>query len=126
MAYNHESLEEKVERLEYYIDLLRDYIVDQEHFIFWDWAISHRLNREEVRAIIDIAKSYNQKLTQSPEDHPDLLLDALTEEIGKILTRRRSDVSFEVDRKFVLQLINRLSKMGICSRLADFCLNRRP
>ncbi|GFR37040.1 hypothetical protein PRECH8_03360 [Insulibacter thermoxylanivorax] len=117
-----ETLEEKVERLEYYIDLLRDYIVDQEHFIFWDWAISHRLNREEVRAIIDVAKEYNMKLLHSNEDNQDLSLEAFTEEIKKILTVRRSDASFEVDKKFVLQMIRRLSNMKICNQLADFYL----
>lgn len=108
MAGYSESLEDKVVRLEYYIDLLPDYIVDQEQFILWDWAISHRLNREEVRAIIDIAKVYNMKLMHSTEDNHDLSLNAFTAEIEKILISRRSDVSFEVDKKFVLQMIKRL------------------
>lgn len=122
MSNKSESLEDKVERLEFYIDLLRDFIVDQEHFMFWDWAISHRLNREEVRAIIDIAKVYNKKLMHATEDHQDVSLHAFTAEIKKILTSRRSDVSFEVDEQFVLQMVKRLANLKICNQLADFYL----
>lgn len=62
MTEYNKSLEEKIDRLEYYIDLLRDYIVDQEKFILWEWAISNRLNRDEVRSIIEIPKVYNQRI----------------------------------------------------------------
>lgn len=61
-----ETFEQKVARLEYNIDLLRDVIADQEKFIFWDWVIAHRLNEQEVRGSID---KFNEKNKGTPNVH---------------------------------------------------------
>jgi len=58
-----ETFEQKVARLEYNIDLLRDVIADQEKFIFWDWVIAHRLNEQEVRGSID---KFNERIKGPP------------------------------------------------------------
>lgn len=110
-----ESLEEKVERLEYYIDLLRDYIVDQEKFILWDWAIANRLNRQEVRSILDFSKSINNQIKEnSPPDFVNYV-----EGIQAILKTR---IDLNVDEKFVIQLLKRISNMGMLSSLTNHYL----
>jgi hypothetical protein len=116
LTKNGESLEEKVERLEYYIDLLRDYIVDQEQFILWDWAIANRLNRDEVRSIIDISKAFNKQI-QSSEQLPQL--NDFIKEIKRILSSR-SDIT--VNEKFTIQLLKRISNMGMFQHLTHHFL----
>lgn len=112
----HESLEEKVERLEYYIDLLRDFIVDQEHFMLWDWAISNRLNQHQVRSIIDFSKSFNEQIKTSGTQ-PELI--EYTKGIQTIL-QVRSDLN--VNEKFTIQLLKRISNMGIFAPLTSHYL----
>lgn len=58
-----ETFEQKVARLEYNIDLLRDVLADQEKFIFWDWVIAHRLNEQKVRGSID---KFNERIKGPP------------------------------------------------------------
>ncbi len=58
------KLEDTVNRLEYYIDLLRDYATDPETFLLWDWAISKRLNREQVRKIISKSQEFNKRIKE--------------------------------------------------------------
>lgn len=41
---------------------MRDYAIDTKKIQFWDWAISKKLNRYEVREIIDITKLFDRKL----------------------------------------------------------------
>lgn len=85
MTEYNKSLEEKIDKLKYYIDLLRDYIVDQEKFILWEWAISNRLNRDEVRSIIEIPKVYNQRIKEAANDQENPKFFEFISEIDKVL-----------------------------------------
>src|SRR5690606_22970292 len=87
------KLEEKVSRLEYYIDLLRDYATDPETFLLWDWAISKRLNREQVRGIISKSQEFNKRIKES--DNPPKF-EEYRAEIEKILLLQ-ADFKIEVD-----------------------------
>ncbi|WP_148302498.1 DUF1878 family protein [Caldalkalibacillus mannanilyticus] len=42
-----ETLEQKVERLEYYINLLREFSLDPETYVLWDWIIAERLDEKQ-------------------------------------------------------------------------------
>ncbi|CAM4460816.1 DUF1878 family protein [Paenibacillus xylanexedens] len=51
-----ESLEEKVERLELYITLLRQIAVDPEEYRLWDWVIANELNVDQYNSIKNVLK----------------------------------------------------------------------
>jgi hypothetical protein len=57
-----ETLEQKVERLECYIDLLRDFAVDQHTFLLNNWFISQRLAPEQIRKIQKALFTFNRKI----------------------------------------------------------------
>ncbi|BBW97169.1 DUF1878 family protein [Geobacillus sp. FSL W8-0032] len=63
-----ESLEQRVERLEFYIDLLRDFAVDPETFAIWDWVISRKLNKSQVDRLMKTAKEFNQAIKIANEN----------------------------------------------------------
>ncbi|MED4919240.1 DUF1878 family protein [Geobacillus thermodenitrificans] len=63
-----ESLEQRVERLELYIDLLRDFAVDPETFAIWDWVISRKLNKSQVDRLMKTAREFNQAIKIANEN----------------------------------------------------------
>ncbi|MBZ9626017.1 DUF1878 family protein [Clostridium sp. FP2] len=113
-----ESPEEKVERIEYYINLMRDYVLDTEKFQFWDWAMSKRLNEFEVRKIIDITKIYNNKLYE--EKTPDF--EEYCSKIKNILNwANRPDYKEPVNESFIISMLGCLKKL-MFRNLIDFFL----
>lgn len=112
------KLEEKVNRLEYYIDLLRDYATDPETFLLWDWAISRRLTHEQVRKIISKSQEFNKRIKES--DNVPKFAEYRTE-IEKILLLQ-PDLVIEVDDNLILQLLKRISNMGMMPVLTKYYL----
>ncbi|WP_028563465.1 hypothetical protein [Paenibacillus pinihumi] len=112
------KLEDTVNRLEYYIDLLRDYATDPETFLLWDWAISKRLNREQVRKIISKSQEFNKRIKEL--DNAPKFAEFRTE-IEKILLLQ-PDLEIEVDDNLILQLLKRISNMGMMLELTKYYL----
>lgn len=109
---SNETLEEKVERLEYYIHQLRDYIVAPDRFRLWDWSMSHRLNQVETRGLIDLAKEFNQKMKEiSEEDYS--TIDELKSRVSDIVYQdSREGFQVIVDNTFLTQYLEALVQFG--------------
>ena len=103
-----EPLAEKVDRIEYYTDLLRDYATAPEKFAFWDWIMSHKLNREEAYTIIDTFKLYDRKLKDNLQSEVPTL-DEIALEIDKILAIKRT--TYTVNNRLVIQMLKLISNL---------------
>lgn len=105
---NKEPIEEKVERLEYYINLMRDYALDPETFRFWDWVISKKLNQEEVRNIIDITKNFNEKY----RNNEDIKFEEYLIKIKEILKwKNREEYIEPINEFFMKNMLNSLKNL---------------
>ena len=115
---NKEPIEEKVERLEYYINLMRDYALDPETFRFWDWVISKKLNQEEARNIIDITKKFNEKY----RNNEDIKFEEYLIEIKEILKwKNREEYIEQINELFIKYMLNFLKNLMI-KKTIDFLL----
>lgn len=54
------QLEKRIEKLEYYMRLMREYVSDIETFSFWEWIMNYELDEYEVNQILTVTKSYNE------------------------------------------------------------------
>lgn len=105
---NKESIEEKVERLEYYINLMRDYTLDPETFEFWDWVISKKLNEEEARNIIDITKEFNDKYRNKEE----IKFEEYLMKVKEILNwENREEYIEPINEFFIKNMLNSLKNL---------------
>lgn len=105
---NKEPIEEKLERLEYYINLMRDYTLDPEIFKFWDWVISKKLNQEEARNIIDITKKFNEKY----RNKEDITFNEYLIEIKEILKwTNREEYIEPINELFIKNMLNSLKNL---------------
>lgn len=120
MVQHKESLEQKVERLEFYIDILRSYIANPEVFILWDWSIANRFNRPQVYALIDLVKRYNQEFIENSSNNDVRNINNFIYDVDCILINKVED--FQVDQEFVFSLLRRTSKMGIGKEITAFFL----
>lgn len=127
MTTKQETLEQKVERLEYYIDLLRDYIVDQDRFVLWDWAMAHRLNETEIRGIMKVTKEFNSRMqtVDSVTEYPDF--DDYCEAINNLIDLESKPEGYKqtLNQKTILQMLNRLSKMGLFNNVSSYYLKTK-
>ncbi|MBE0335275.1 hypothetical protein [Paenibacillus sp. 23TSA30-6] len=62
-----ETLQEKVDRLELYVDLLRQIAVNPEENVIWDWVISKGLNREQYNNLNSVLKENTRILLKQKE-----------------------------------------------------------
>ncbi|GAC42569.1 DUF1878 family protein [Paenibacillus popilliae] len=115
---NQELLEERVERLEYYINLLRNctFVIESdnlERFMLWDWVMSHRLNRQEVDSILDYVKSIAKQMKESDheDDYPTVEQFATTIK-SMVYQELRDDQKIIVDRGFFMGLFHGLLRIG--------------
>ncbi|AET59582.1 hypothetical protein HPL003_14155 [Paenibacillus terrae HPL-003] len=56
------SLEERVELLEYYNVLMRDFAVDPETYVLWDYIMSEHLNGAQGNQLLEVLKNHYTKL----------------------------------------------------------------
>lgn len=119
---SNETLEEKVDRLESYIHQLRDYIVAPDQFALWDWSMSHRLNRSEIRGLIDLAKEFDSKMKEEKEEnYPSL--EEFKSRIEKIVYNgEREGFTIVVTHLFLTSFLQNLAKMGPCKTLTGHYL----
>lgn len=117
-----ETNEERIQRLEYYIHQLRDYIVAPEKFLLWDWSISQRLNQGEIRSLISLAKDFDQKMKDSTEDqYPSL--ESFCLRIKELVYQGdRDGITIFVDNLFLKGFLNGLVSMGLFKTLTDHYL----
>lgn len=108
-----ETLEEKVERLEFYIDLLREFATDTEAFVIWDWAIGNRLDKSQVNSIMKVIPEYQLKLLRTENVEVKLLFHEFVADINRILYGNDS----ETDQAIVFQLLKRVKRMGTAEEL---------
>ncbi|MFK4435147.1 hypothetical protein [Paenibacillus sp. RC21] len=59
--------QEKVDRLELYVDLLRQIAVNPEENVIWDWVISKGLNREQYNNLNSVLKENTRILLKQKE-----------------------------------------------------------
>ncbi|GGO05894.1 DUF1878 family protein [Saccharibacillus kuerlensis] len=56
------DLEERVDRMEFYLSLMRDMVVDPESYALWDYIMSEELNEEQANQMLSILKKHHAKL----------------------------------------------------------------
>ncbi|CAH1201193.1 DUF1878 family protein [Paenibacillus sp. JJ-223] len=79
-----ESLEEKVERLELYVTLLRQIAVDPEEYRLWDWVIANQLNVDQYNSIKEVLKSCVRAHLAAKED-PSVKIPSFEELVEKLV-----------------------------------------
>ncbi|GAC44013.1 DUF1878 family protein [Paenibacillus popilliae] len=111
---NEETMKERIDRLEYYIHVLKNYIsVDRERFLLWDWAVSQRLNEQEFNNITDYLKSIANKMEESDceDDYP--TIEQFVAKINNMVYQElRDSRKIIVDRIFFEGLFNGLIRIG--------------
>ncbi|WP_281884446.1 hypothetical protein [Paenibacillus sp. YYML68] len=101
-----ESLEEKVERLELYVHLLRDIALEPEQYRLWDWIIVHGLNGEQYKQIKAILKKH-VLLLGSLKDGEEPSFEEISSELMKVL----SPSEYLANERGVMQLLRNAVKM---------------
>lgn len=105
-----EDLIKKVERLEFYIHLLRDFSLDPEAFVLWDYIMTEELDREQAEQLIDILRKY-KRLVYEVDESQDIepYWKALEVELKHLFESFKNP--HPTDRDSVLRVVQRASKL---------------
>ncbi|WP_110929906.1 hypothetical protein [Paenibacillus bouchesdurhonensis] len=101
-----ESLEEKVQRLELYVNLLRQITLEPEQYRLWDWIIANGLNGEQFDGIKAILKKYVLLLNHE-QDTNKPSFDDISKELIEVL----SPSEYLANVRGVIQLLRNAVKM---------------
>ncbi|AZK48249.1 DUF1878 family protein [Paenibacillus lentus] len=102
-----ESLEEKVQRLELYVNLLRQITLEPEQYRLWDWIIANGLNGEQFNEIKSILKKYVLLLQHEQVPQP-TSFDDMANELIHVL----SPNEYLANRRGVKQAAKKSIKMS--------------
>lgn len=64
------TLEERIELLEYYNNLLRDFATDPESYVLWDYIMSEELNGDQGNQLMDLLREHYTFCNQSNNPDP--------------------------------------------------------
>lgn len=104
-----ESLEDKVERLELYITLLRQIAVEPEEYRLWDWVIANQLNVDQYNSIKQILKTCT-RAHFTAEENPSVRTPSLDELIDELIPVLSPNPRI-AHKKGVLELLRNAAKM---------------
>ncbi|MBR8660730.1 MULTISPECIES: DUF1878 family protein [Brevibacillus] len=113
-----ESLEEKVERLEMYIDLLRQIAIDADEYCLWDWVISRGLSVDQFNNLKQILKHHVQVLMHA-EKEENVKIPTFAELSAKLINILHTE-DRPADTKTVMDVLKRAIKMPAYSRLQHY------
>ncbi|WP_339159040.1 DUF1878 family protein [Paenibacillus sp. FSL W8-0186] len=99
-----ESLEEKVQRLELYVSLLRQITLEPEQYRLWDWIIANGLNEKQFNEIKNVLKKYVMSLKEETNIPT---FDDISTELIQVL----SPNEYIANPRGVIQLLRNAVKM---------------
>ncbi|MGG0753145.1 DUF1878 family protein [Brevibacillus laterosporus] len=105
-----ETLEQRLERLEFYLNLMREFAVDPETFALWDYVIQEGLNETQTKQILDVLREHHSHVKSAVEagaSVPDL--EGLFIKMIPLLHIEGRTTSKEK----VMQILRRASKLPI-------------
>ncbi|AYK05258.1 DUF1878 family protein [Brevibacillus laterosporus] len=105
-----ETLEQRLERLEFYLNLMREFAVDPETFALWDYVIQEGLNETQTKQILDVLREHHSHVKSAVEagaSVPDLE-DLFTKMIPLLHIEGRT-----TSKEKVMQVLRRASKLPI-------------
>lgn len=105
-----ETLEQRVERLEFYLNLMREFAADPETFALWDYVISEGLNENQTNQVLDVLREHHGHVKSAVEagaSIPDLE-DLCTKMIPLLHVEGRT-----TNKEKVMQVLRRASKLPI-------------
>ncbi|MGK5511363.1 DUF1878 family protein [Brevibacillus formosus] len=112
-----ETLEQKVERLEFYVHLLREFAVDPETFVLWDWIMAEGLTEKTAQQILNALRNHHRSLIKAEESaQNEPILDELLVDLRLIFS---TDGRVASDEK-LMQIVKRASKMPIFPHLKKY------
>lgn len=82
-----EDLQSKVDRLEFYVGLLRNIAQNPDEFSLLDWVIAEKLNENQYDQLMEVLKKANHSLMKQKETgNGDILsLQELSAQIAEVL-----------------------------------------
>lgn len=110
-----ENLVKKVERLEFYIHLLRDFSVEPEAFVLWDYVMTEELDGEQTNQLMNILRKHKSLICEVDEN-----IEPYSNEIEAELNVLEAELkplfeSFEnphpTDRDAMLRVVRRAAKL---------------
>lgn len=111
------QLEKRIEKLEYYMRLMREYVSDIETFSFWEWIMNYELDEYEVNQILTVTKSYNENFKNGNT----VKFDEYYSEIYSIMSSNEN-LSKLINPMFIKQMLLSLQKL-MFKKLIDELLN---
>lgn len=105
-----ETQEERIDRLELYVHLLRQLIIDQEEYSLWDWAMVNQLNNQQLHSIQQILK---KSVLSLMNDDQTISFEELSKDLKEVL----KTTNFPADDKAVRLLLNKAVKMPAYKKL---------
>lgn len=106
-----ETQEERIDRLELYVHLLRQLVIDQEEYSLWDWAMVNQLNNQQLHSIQQILK--NSVLCLMNDEHKTIPFEEVSRDLKEVL--KTADCPNDDDA--VKLLLNKAVKMTPYRRL---------
>lgn len=105
-----ETLEQRLERLEFYLNLMREFAVDPETFALWDYVIQEGLNETQTKQILDVLREHHSHVKSAVEagDSVPDLEDLFTKMIPLLHIEGRT-----TSKEKVMQVLRRASKLPI-------------
>ncbi|KGX85788.1 hypothetical protein [Pontibacillus litoralis] len=103
---NVETQEERIDRLELYVHLLRQLIIDQEEYSLWDWVMVNQLNNQQLHSIQQILKK--SVLSLINDDYEIIPFEKLSKDLKEILEM----TNFPADDDAVRLLLKKAAKMS--------------
>ena len=105
-----EDLTKKVERLEFYIHLLRDFSVDPEAYVLWDYIMTEEIDEEQAEQLMDILKKHKRLICEADESQDiEPYWNALEMELKPLFKSFKNP--HPTDRDAVLRVVRRASKL---------------
>ena len=111
------QLEKRIEKLEYYMRLMREYVSDIETFSFWEWIMNYELDEYEVNQILTVTKSYNENFKNGNT----VKFDEYYSEIYSIMSSNEN-LSKLINPMFIKQMLLSLQKL-MFKKMIDELLN---
>ncbi|ADY55513.1 hypothetical protein Sgly_1195 [Syntrophobotulus glycolicus DSM 8271] len=110
-----EDLVKKVERLEFYIQLLRDFAVEPEAFVLWDYVMTEELDGEQTNRLMNILGKHKgliwaiDEQTEPYSDQTEEELNVLEAQLKPLFQSFKNP--HPTDRDAVLRVVRRAAKL---------------
>ncbi|WP_281890561.1 DUF1878 domain-containing protein [Paenibacillus sp. YYML68] len=104
-----ENLVKKVERLEFYVNLLREFSLDPEAYVLWDYYMAEELDEGQARQMMQVFSQHLKVVREVNEQQEDIApyWNALIEDLKPLF----ETLKWRTDRESILRVVRRASKL---------------